>query len=110
MKAQTKPRRGTGTGAGAVKPPRFDGSTSRGVFWCQFNTLAEHNCCMCLDKSTHLDTALRGRATNMLHGVPKGTTYEEIFEALEDSFGDQHLATVYRSQLEMRTQGVREAL
>jgi hypothetical protein len=46
----------------------------------------------------------------MLHGVPKGTTYEETLQALEDCFRDQHLAIVYCSQLKTRTQGVRESL
>jgi hypothetical protein len=34
----------------------------------------------------------QGWATDMLHGVPKEVTYEETLEALEDRFGDQHLA------------------
>jgi hypothetical protein len=46
----------------------------------------------------------------MLHGVPKGATYVEILQALEDGFGDQHLAAEYRSQLKTRTQGVGESL
>jgi hypothetical protein len=46
----------------------------------------------------------------MLHGVPKEETYEETSEALKDCFEDQHLATVYHSQLKMWTQGVGESL
>jgi hypothetical protein len=53
---------------------------------------------------------LQGRATNILHGVRKGTTYEETLEALEDHFGDQHLATAYHSHLEARNQDVGETL
>jgi hypothetical protein len=48
-------------------------------------------------KFTYLITALKGRATDGLHGVPKGATYEETPDALEDRFGDQHLAAAYRS-------------
>jgi hypothetical protein len=57
-----------------------------------------------------LITALQDRATDMLQGVPKGVTYEETLEALEDIFGDQHLAALYRSQLKSRTQGVGQSL
>jgi hypothetical protein len=58
------------------------------MFWNQFETIAEHNYCTRLKKSTYLITALQGRATNVLHGVPKAATYEETHEALEDRFGD----------------------
>jgi hypothetical protein len=65
---------------------------------------------MRLEKSTYLITALQGHATDMVHSVMKGATYEETLEALEDCFRDQNLAAAYRSQLNMRTQGVRESL
>jgi hypothetical protein len=42
----------------------------------------------------HSRINLLGQA--VLHGVSKGATYEEILVALEDRFGDQHLAAVYR--------------
>jgi hypothetical protein len=77
---------------------------------CQFETIAEHNCWTRLEKSTYLFTALRGQATDMLHKVPKGATYEETRGALEDRFGDQHLAVVYRSELKARTLDVRSLL
>jgi hypothetical protein len=57
-----------------------------------------------------LITALQGWATDVLHGLPKGATYEETLEALEDRFGDQHLAPAYRNQLKTRTQRVGESL
>jgi hypothetical protein len=41
----------------------------------------------------------------VLHGVPKGTTYEKTLEALED----QDLADAYCSQLKTRAQGVGES-
>jgi type VI protein secretion system component Hcp len=102
--------RGTGTGMGAPKSPKFDGTTSWAVFQRQFDTLAEHNCCMCQEKSTYLITALQGRDTDVLHGVPKGATYEGTFKALEDRFGDQHLTAAYCNQLKSRTQTVGESL
>jgi hypothetical protein len=102
--------KGTGTSAGTAEPPKFNGTTSWAVFWRQFETVAEHNCWMCHENSTYVITVLQGRATDVLHRVPKGATYEETFEALEDCFGDQHLATVYRSQLKARTQDVGEPL
>jgi hypothetical protein len=46
----------------------------------------------------------------MLHGVPKGMTYDETLQTMEDCFGDQHWAAAYCSQLKTRTQGVRESL
>jgi hypothetical protein len=33
-----------GTGGGAEKPSKFNGTTSWPVFWHQFETVAEHNC------------------------------------------------------------------
>jgi hypothetical protein len=72
-------------------------------FWLQFKTVAEHNCWTCQEKSTYLTTALQDQATDELHRVSKGATYEETLEALEDRLGDQHLAAVYRRQLKTRT-------
>jgi hypothetical protein len=57
-----------------------------------------------------LITALQGHATNNLQEVPKGATYEEPLEALEDCFGDQNLVTAYHSQLKPRTQDVSELM
>jgi hypothetical protein len=85
----------------------------------QFGTKAEHNCWVSQEISTYLMTALQGQASDMLHGVPNDATYEEALETLEYSFGDQHLATAYHSQLKTtayhsqlktKTQGVRESL
>jgi hypothetical protein len=74
--------RATGTGVGAAKPTTFDRSTSWAVFQRQFKTVTEHKCWTCLEKYTYLITALQGRATDVLHRVPKGPTYEETLEAL----------------------------
>jgi hypothetical protein len=52
----------------------------------------------------------RGQATDVLREVPKGATYGKTLEALEDRFGDQHLASAYWRQLKARTQGVGESL
>jgi hypothetical protein len=93
-----------------VKPPKFDRTASWAVFRCQFETVAERNCWMRQKKSIYLITALQGRDTSVLHGVPKGATYEETPGALEDRFGDQHLATAYRSELKTRTLDVGESL
>jgi hypothetical protein len=102
--------RGTGNGTCAVTPPKFDGTTSWSVFRHQFETVVEHNGWTPKEKSTYLITALEGRATDMLHGIPKGATYEEILQALEDCFGDEHFAAAYRSQLKVRTQKAGESL
>jgi hypothetical protein len=108
--AWQKSRRGRGTGAGMAEALKFDGTTLWAVFWCQFKTVAEHNCWACQEKSTYLIIALQGRATEVLHGVLKGVTYEETLEALEDRIWDQHMAAAYGSWLKSRTQGVGESL
>jgi hypothetical protein len=54
-------------------------------------------------------TDLQGRASDVLHRIPKEETYE-IIEALEDRFGDQPLAAAYRIQLKTRKQRAGEAL
>jgi hypothetical protein len=69
--------RGTGSDAGKAKPPKFDGTTSWAVFRRQFEAAAEHNCWMHHKKSTFFITALQGQDTEVLHGVPKGVTYED---------------------------------
>jgi hypothetical protein len=110
VKAQVERGRGTGTSVSSAKPPKFDGTTSWAVFRSQFETTAQHNCWVCPEKYTYSITALQALATDILHRVPKGATYEETLEAQEDRFKDQHLATAYRSQLQLRTQSVVESL
>jgi hypothetical protein len=100
----------TGNDAGRAKPPKFDGSTSWAMFRRQFETVADHNRWMPQEKATYLIAALEGRACDVLHWVPRGATYEETIEALEDRFGDQDLAAAYRSQLKTRTQKAGESL
>jgi hypothetical protein len=80
------------------------------MFRRQFETVADHNHWTPWEKATYLIAALQGRACDVLHGVPRGATYEEAIEALEDRFGDQHLAAAYRSQLKTRTQKAGETL
>jgi hypothetical protein len=45
-----------------------------------------------------------------MHWVPKGATYEETLEALEDRFGEEHLSAAYGSQLKTKAQDVGEFL
>jgi hypothetical protein len=52
----------------------------------------------------HMFTTLQGQASDVLHGIPKGATYEETIGALEDGYGDQHLVPAYCAHLETRTQ------
>jgi hypothetical protein len=81
-------RRGPGISADATKACKFEGTTSWAVFQCQSETIIEHNCWTHLEKYTYLITALHGWATDVLHRAPKGETYEETLEALEDRFED----------------------
>jgi hypothetical protein len=90
-------------GASAAAPPTFNGSTSWSVFRRQFEIVAEHNRWSNREKSTYLITALKGRAADVLPGIPTNTTYENTLQVLEDRFGDQHFAAAYRCQL-TRTQ------
>jgi hypothetical protein len=80
------------------------------VFRRQFETVAEHNCWTRQEKSTYLITTLQGRATDVLHGIPKGRIFEETLEVLQDCFGDQYLAAAYLSHLISKTHGVGESL
>lgn len=69
--------RGTGTGAGAAKLPKFAKNTSQAVFRRQFETVAEHNCLTCLEKFAYLITALlRVGARVLLYGVQKKAACE----------------------------------
>jgi hypothetical protein len=104
---EAKAERGSKPAAIAAQPPRFVGTTSWAVFRRQFETVAEHNCWTQQGKYTYLITALQGRAADVLHGIPTNATYEEALQALEDRFGDHHVATVYRSQLKARTKSRR---
>jgi hypothetical protein len=64
VEAQVECGRGTGTGAGTVKPPTFD-RTSWAAYWHQFKTIALHNCWTRLEKSTYFFTAFQGWATEV---------------------------------------------
>jgi hypothetical protein len=84
VEATAERRRGTDTGAGSAMPQKFE-------------ICSTANCWMRQEKSTYLIIALQGRATDVLDGVPKGATYQETLEALEDCFRDQHFAAAYHS-------------
>jgi hypothetical protein len=46
----------------------------------------------------------------VLHGIPKGATYEKILQALQDYFGEELHAAAYLSQLKVRTHKAGESL
>ncbi|PNF39393.1 hypothetical protein B7P43_G13216 [Cryptotermes secundus] len=96
--------------ASTAQPPTFYGNSTWSVFRRQFETVAEHNQWTDKEKSTYLITALKGRAAEILPGIPANATYEETLQALEDRFGDQHFAAAYRCQLRTRTQKPGESL
>jgi hypothetical protein len=105
---QTRAERANTPGVGtcSAQPPTFDGNTTWSVFRRQFEVVAKHNQWSDEDKSTYLITALKGRAADVLPGIPTNTTYENTLQALEDRFGDQHFAAAYRCQLTSRTQNI----
>jgi hypothetical protein len=93
-----------------AKPTNFDGYTSWAVFRRQYETVGERNCRTPRERATYLIVVLEGWASDVLQGGPKRATYGKTLEALEDHFGDQHLAVAYRSQLNTRTQRVGDPL
>jgi TolA-binding protein len=97
-------------GASTVQPPTFNGNTTWSVFRRRFEIVAEHNRWSVREKSTYLITAIKGRAADVLYGIPPSTTYEETLQALEDRFGGQHFSEAYRCQLTSRIQEAEESL
>jgi hypothetical protein len=88
--------RGTGVCTHATQTAKFDGTTSWAVFRRQFETVAEHNS-WTREKSAYLITAMEGRATDVLHGIPRCASYEDTLQALEDRIGDQHLQPLFEA-------------
>jgi hypothetical protein len=107
---ETRTEVGNAPAASAAPLPTFSRSTSWSVFRRQFKTIAKHNKWLREEKLTYLVTALKGRAADVLYGIPADTTYEETLQALEDHFGDQHFAAAYCCQLTTRTQKAGESL
>jgi hypothetical protein len=110
VKARAEQGRGMRNGARAEKPPKFGGASPWTVFRREFETAAEYNCWTSQEISTHLIIALQDRVTDVLYRILKGLPYEEALQTLEDPFGDQQFAVVYRSRLKARTQRVGESL
>jgi hypothetical protein len=81
--------------ASAVQPPTFGGTTSWYVFRRQFKTITEHTHWSPQEKSMYLITALKGWVADVLYGIPENVTYEEILQAVQDRFGDQHFAALF---------------
>jgi hypothetical protein len=57
-----------------------------------------------------LITAPKGRAADILYGIPKKRSYEETLQVLQDRFGHQNFAAAFRSQLKTRTQRAGESI
>jgi hypothetical protein len=74
IEAKAEGGRGTRAFARVAQTPTFDGTTSWTVFQRQFETLAEHSYWSHQKKSTYLITALKGRAADVLHGIPTNAT------------------------------------
>jgi hypothetical protein len=106
---ETRTERGSTltVGASTVQPPA---NTTWSVFRRQFEIVADHNRWSDQEKLTYLITSLKGRAADVLYGIPTSTTYMETLQALEDRFGDQNFSAAYRCQLTSRTQKARESL
>jgi hypothetical protein len=110
--AETRTERGNTPTASTrtAPPPTFNGNIKWSVFRRQFEIVAEHNRWSDREKLTYLITTLKGRAADVLYGIPTSTTYEETLQALEDRFGDQHFSAAYRCPLITRTQKAGKSL
>jgi hypothetical protein len=91
-------------------PPAFNGNITWSVFRRRFEIVVEHNRWSDREKSTYIVTALKGRAADVLYGIPTSTPYEETLQALEDRFRDQHFSAAYHCRLTTRTQKAGESL
>jgi hypothetical protein len=56
--------------ASTAQPPTFNGNSTWSVFWLEFETVAEHSQWSDREKSTYLITAPKGRAAEVLPGIP----------------------------------------
>jgi hypothetical protein len=64
-------------GTNAAQPPKFNGNTLWSAFRRQFKIVEEHNQWSDREKSTYLITALKGRAADVLPGIPTNPTYKD---------------------------------
>jgi hypothetical protein len=85
-------------------PPKFDWTTPWSAFHRQFEAAADNNGWTPSAKADHLLNVLQGWAVDILQSVLDEATYEDIVEALKDSYADLQPAAAYRSQLKARTQ------
>jgi hypothetical protein len=81
----------------AGQPSTFNGNISWSAFRRQFEIVAGNNQWPDREKSTYLIRALKGRAADVLPGIPTNPTYKDTLQALEDRFGDQHFAAASAS-------------
>jgi hypothetical protein len=61
-------------------------------------------------KVTYPIAALNKLAAHILHGVLTEVTYEEVTEVFGNCYNDHHLKASFHSQLNRRTQLVRESM
>jgi hypothetical protein len=93
-----------------VKLAKFDGATSWAVFRRHFETAEFQNNWTENEKTAQFYSVLQCQAADILHAVPTEATFGDIFRAFRDRFGEQQLATAYRSQLKARVHKIGETL
>jgi hypothetical protein len=98
---QDRNGRNAGTSRDRVKPPKFDGSTSRAVFHHQFRAMDIHNDWTSCEKAMHLLTTLQEQAADILCGV---AARADIIGVLEGRYEDHQLVVVFQNQLKARIQ------
>ena len=87
-----------------VKPPKYDGTSTFGAFRRQFAAAAVHNQWSAEEEAAQLIASLQGPAAEILNTIPASAESGDIWEALENRFGNRRLASAYLNQLKWRVQ------
>ena len=90
---------------------RFDGSTPWPPFAERFQFCAKMNGWDEREKAAQLQSSLKGMAAQLLcYGKRREWTYSELFEKLEDRFGNEDRSDEFLAKLETRKRGPKETL
>ena len=95
-----------------IKPREYKGESSWRSYISQFERIAGINGWNVDMKRTHLWISLSGMALDFVDQLPtdKTCTYGEMCKSLDQRFGSERLATVYKAELKNRTRKSGESL
>ena len=96
----------------AMKPGKFDGTSSVDTFLIQFATCAEYNKWTTEEKCANLKCALTGTAGQVLWegGDPGKLTYDELVSKLRARYGTDGQRELFQTQLRARRRGKNESI